>query len=643
MDDPTVMIAQIKAFSRLAPFVYIIGNVNAAALAATHYGLAPPFLTLGFPGFLFVACLVRLLLWYRGAAIEITPKNARRQLNTTTIASGVLGGAYVVWALCLFPYGGIAGRCHIAFFMSMTLITTLFCQMHIRPAAFTLTAVVSVPFLMRFATTGDSVLTGISINFLLLVIIITYMTVLYGRNFTNQVLAEKRLAELNDDNFRLANLDSLTGLPNRRRFFKDLDDRVDGGGVFALVMIDLDGFKPVNDIYGHAAGDRVLVEVGCRLRTLLSGAVPFARLGGDEFGIVIDDEANPEMLERLGAALCLAVSKPIALPNATVKVAASIGIAIRTGDVFTRDKLIERADYALYDAKANHRGAAVLFSAEHATAIRGYGLLDQTLRVADLQTEMRLVFQPIVEAGLNRVVAYEALARWHSPTLGDVPPAQFIAAAETSNTICSLTRVLFAKATAAMTAWPDDIALSFNLSVHDLASPDLVGYVERTAKQSNIDLRRITFEITETALMRDFDKALSTLLALHDVGARVALDDFGTGYSSLSYVHRLPLDTIKVDRSFVVDIARKPTCRDIVRSIVDLCRSLGIGCVVEGVETQEQVLVLQAIGCRTMQGYLFGRPGTTPWLDRDLSDMPPLEASVNEPDKTKWLTPSEAA
>ncbi|WP_210253124.1 bifunctional diguanylate cyclase/phosphodiesterase, partial [Beijerinckia sp. L45] len=284
----------------------------------------------------------------------------------------------------------------------------------------------------------------------------------------------------------------------------------------------------------------------------------------------------------------------------------SIGLVAQTDQPLTQDQLLERADYALYNAKAHHRGTAVLFSTEHESAIRIQILTEQQLRQVDFASEMTVQFQPIVDVGRNKIVAYEALARWQSPVLGSVKPIHFIPAAERMGLINQLTEVLFAKALAALKTWPDEIDLSFNLSVRDIASGDLLARLAQMLETTGVSAKRIIFEITETALMHDFEQGRDRLLGLKALGAKIALDDFGTGYSSLHYVHRLPLDKIKIDREFVAGVATDQASRDIVRSILDLCRNLKITCVVEGVETAEQVIVLRSLGCTTMQGYFFG-------------------------------------
>jgi predicted signal transduction protein with EAL and GGDEF domain len=272
------------------------------------------------------------------------------------------------------------------------------------------------------------------------------------------------------------------------------------------------------------------------------------------------------------------------------------------------ETLFERADYAMYHGKQASRGSSTIFDPSHEAALRTNSVTERCLRNADLDAELSVRFQPVFDVARGRPIAFEALARWHSPELGHVPPNVFIGVAERSDLINQITPLLLRKTLAAAKAWPADIRVSFNLSVRDLLSPASIVEIVSIVRASGFRAERIDFEVTETAFMGDFDRAQEAIHALKAIGARIALDDFGTGYSSLSYIHRLPLDKIKIDRSFVAGIEAQPTCRTIVRTVVDLCRSLQIDCVVEGAETPTQVAILRELGCATMQGYFFGKP-----------------------------------
>jgi diguanylate cyclase (GGDEF)-like protein len=488
-----------------------------------------------------------------------------------------------------------------------------------RIAALLLTALVLGPFVVFFSLTHNAVLLAIALNMLLVAGAMIKVLLTYYRNFADLVNAKKvledkqqQLLALNNENLRLANMDSLTGLPNRRHFLGRLGKLFTHDGWdeqrFAVGIVDLDGFKQVNDLHGHRAGDALLREVGQRLSRFASDACQIARLGGDEFGLLFSRVSSSDDLISTSTAICDALREPYALAQATVRVSATAGIALFPEAGRTAEQLFERADYALYHAKAHRRGQATIFSEQHESTIRHLGRIEQALRQADLEQEMTLHFQPILNIDTGEVVSYESLARWHSPALGPVSPDVFIRTAEKSDLIHQLTVVLLRKALAFMESTAPRVGVSFNLSARDIASPAAVERIRRIVQQSNVDATQLTFEVTETAVIEDFAKGRAALSQLSALGAKIALDDFGTGYSSLHCIHQLPLNSVKVDRTFVKDIERDTLAQGIVRSIVELCRNLKLSCVIEGVETARQAAVLSELGCRFMQGYHFGKP-----------------------------------
>jgi diguanylate cyclase (GGDEF)-like protein len=618
-DNPELARSQLAAFSKQIPLLYFILLANSIAVSATHFETAPVYLTVYVPALLSIVCLVRLIAWHRTRWAEIDGAEAVRRLRTTNRLVAILGVSFTLWALSLYRYGDAYAQSHIAFYMALTVIGCIFCLMHLRPAALLLTLIVTIPFTVFFTLTGNIVFVAISMNILLVAIAMIFILFTYYRDFANLIESKKELVakqietqRLSDDNFRLANLDSLTELPNRRRFFADLHALIhqaqDSAARFAVGLIDLDGFKPVNDLYGHSTGDRVLKEAGRRLRQRCGASVTVARLGGDEFGLIVDGDLTDAEIRALGRSLCEALAAPYVMPDVTAQISGSVGIATFPEAGRSSEHLFERADYALYYAKQNLRGSTVIFSSEHETELREFGLIEQGLRHADLERELSLVFQPIFALDSMRTVSFEALARWNSPTLGPVAPSAFIKAAERSDLISRLTEVLLRKALQAAGNWPEDVRISFNLSVRDIASPDAILRLIAVIERSGIAPDRIDLEVTETAVMRDFEQASEALRCLKQLGVHISLDDFGTGFSSLSCVHRLPLDKIKIDRSFIAEIDTRQTCRDIVRTVVDLCRNLKLACVVEGAETEAQLRILADLGCNCIQGYYFGLP-----------------------------------
>lgn len=420
----------------------------------------------------------------------------------------------------------------------------------------------------------------------------------------------------------MADSDVLTGLPNRRSFFQVMDAVLAGVSVgqkpFHLALIDLDGFKPINDIYGHSVGDALLIEVGNRLRQVCGERAFAARMGGDEFAIVLYGDTAPAELDAFGTQLCDALRDTYFLGSVTAHISGSVGFVRCASGQFTPSQLLERADYALYFAKQNLRGAPVVFTEKHETEMRDFSQVDQTLRTSDLDAELSIVFQPQVDVVENRTISFEALARWNSRKLGSVRPDIFIKAAERSGLITQITLILLEKALKQVRGWPAQTRVSFNLSARDLRSGISITNICKAVRDSGIDPRRIEFEITETAMLTDFEQACEALARLKAMGCRIAIDDFGSGYSSFSYIHRLPVDKIKIDRSFVVQLLQHSSALKIIKTIIDLCRNLNLDCVIEGVETQTEMNKLAQIRARYIQGYLFSKPmlaeEVLPWL-----------------------------
>ena len=594
--------AQLAAFSRQVPLLYFILSVNSIALAFTHYNVAPISLTVVFPGILVGACAIRCLIWLRRRDRAVEPETAARTLRTTVVLGGILGLAFLSWALSLFPYGDTARHDHVQFFVGITVVSCIFCLMHVRPAALMLTGMVIGPFVIFLLAHGGTVQIAIGLNLLLVTAAMIYILNICSMQFAAMVNGEVETRRLSNENFRLANIDSLTDLPNRRQFFHRLSMLAEQAQTenrrFVVGVLDLDGFKAVNDLYGHGVGDRVLREAGQRLLTISDEKQFIARLGGDEFGIIVDAGLDPDAVLAVGAKVCAVFDAPFSVAGIVAQIGGSVGFALAPDAGTTAELLYERADYALYHAKAKCRGRPVIFSEEHEVEIRRLSTIEHTLRRIDLDAELSLHFQPIVNIGSGRLIGFEALARWHSAELGNVPPDVFIAVAERTELIGTITQVLLRKAVAAARFWPEDLILSFNLSMRDLISHTTILQIVSIIRGSGIDPSRIIIELTETALMQDYEQVQDSLRILRSMGLKVALDDFGSGQSSLSYVHQLSLDKIKIDRGFVRNIATQENARNIVKTVIDLCRNLKFECVVEGVETAEQA---EIIGCSVVR------------------------------------------
>lgn len=611
-DNPRLLKAQYIALSRQLPIMYAILLINTLALAATHYAIAPRWLAVYIPAALTVLGSARALMWWRLRHVPATPELVFKTLTRTSRLAFFIALSFTVWALALFPYGDSYTRSHVAFYMAITVIACIFCLMHLRSAALTTTAVVNLAFVAFFLAAGNPTYTAMAINVLLVSAAMILVLHDHYQDFTRLVNTQARSEELSDENRRLANEDSLTGLPNRRQFFALLDGALaearDEGAKLAVGLIDLDGFKPVNDVYGHSVGDKLLFQVGQRLLRFVRNDLQLARLGGDEFGLLIRHVDSDQALIAVGEGIGEALREPFVIGDIQIAISASLGMVVYPDMAGDAVEAYEFADYALYDSKRAGAGALCLFSAAHYRDLKRDGATEQGLRRANIVEEFDLVFQPIVNVQTGRTVAFEALARWVSPDLGPVAPGQFIPVAERIGFINRLTLPLLRKALAGARSWPYEVRLSFNLSARDCGSKEAVNKIIDVIQCSGFQPRRLDFEITETAVIQDLDQAKNAINAFRALGCGISLDDFGTGYSSLSQLHALSLTKLKIDRTFISRIEHNPASYKIVKSLLALSADMELECVSEGVEREEELQVLKGLGCALVQGYLISRP-----------------------------------
>jgi len=417
---------------------------------------------------------------------------------------------------------------------------------------------------------------------------------------------------------RLASEDPLTGLPNRRVFRSALDqisrrphpaaEESAAQIGFAVLFLDLDRFKVVNDTLGHRVGDLLLQEVAKRLQQPLRKNDVLARLGGDEFAIVVPSVSTRQELEALATALVEAVVAPYEIIGHQIRSSISIGIAVGPHDGANAEDLLIAADLALYAVKAANRGTYVFYQSSMNKELNDRRQIELDLREAIERNALELYYQPIINLRRNAISGFEALARWRHPVKGMVPPALFIPVAEDSGLILPLGEWALTQACRQAVQWPDDLKVAVNLSPVQFTAPDLVGVVERILAQTGLAPHRLELEITERIFMADSENTLSILRRLKSIGVRIAMDDFGTGYSSLSYLRSFPFDKIKVDRAFVSDLAERNEHVVIVQAVVSIARALGMTTTAEGVETEDQHQFLSALGCDEVQGYLFSAP-----------------------------------
>jgi diguanylate cyclase (GGDEF)-like protein len=409
----------------------------------------------------------------------------------------------------------------------------------------------------------------------------------------------------------LAHHDVVTGLPNRVLFHKGLEQAlgfVRRGHPLALHCLDLDQFKAVNDTLGHPIGDALLRAVADRLRNTVRETDLVARLGGDEFAIVQTSVDTPLDANCLADKLIGLLEAPFEIDGHHIDISTSIGIAFAPRDGLDADQLLKSAELALYRAKADGRGISRLFRADMDAAMQARRAMELDLRKAIAGGELELFFQPMIDVRGRRVAGCEALLRWRHPVQGLIPPDRFIPLAEETGLIGPIGEWVLRQACTAAISWPRGMKVAVNLSAVQFRSPDLVASVIAALRASGLSADRLELEITESVMLRDTDAILATLHELRDLGIHIAMDDFGTGYSSLSYLRRFPFDRIKIDQSFVRELGKQDDCIAIVRAVIGIGRDLDISITAEGVETRQQMDLLERAGCDEIQGYLFSRP-----------------------------------
>jgi diguanylate cyclase (GGDEF)-like protein len=423
------------------------------------------------------------------------------------------------------------------------------------------------------------------------------------RDVTAQRAAQARIAHM-------ARHDALTDLGNRTLFQERLTQalaRLNKSCGLAVLALDLDGFKSVNDTLGHPAGDKLLQEIARRLSVRVSSPDVVARLGGDEFAIVQSDKAQPEAAMKLASVLIAAVGEPCAIDSQTVQVGVSIGVAMAPQDARDADTLLRKADIALFRAKDEGRNIACRFRPEMDQRLRERRALEIEIREAIAREEFVVHYQPMLSFERNRIASFEALARWRHPRRGLLPPAEFLPLAEETGLIEPIGEYVLRSACREAVHWPNDISVAVNVSPAQFKSKALALTILAALNAADLAPQRLDLEITETALREDTEAVLHTLAQLRAIGVRIAMDDFGAGYSSLSYLRRFPFDRIKIDRSFIREMPKSAESGAIVRAIIGLGRNLGVATVAEGVESSELLGVVRDEGCAEAQGFVLSR------------------------------------
>ena len=612
-DDLGLAHAQFRVFARQIPLLYFILSVNSLAIIYTFARFGHRWLTVYLPGLLVTFCVTRGWMWWRRSERAIAPENALRMLRGTAWLAPIIAALFTVWGFTLYGYGDHYAKTQIVFYLALTMIGCTFCLTQLLPAALTVALIGVGPYSVYFFFADGGQFRAIAFN-LALVALGTMANVLRNsRDFARLVLSQRELVakheetlRLSDDNFRLANQDPLTQFANRRAFIVKLKALSESAGEVAIAFIDLDGFKNVNDDYGHEVGDALIANVAEALSARLPGGALLARLGGDEFAAVLSGpEAKTHML-GFANAVCERLSRPIAIGERAVRVGASIGVAAAAGDCDGQE-LMRRADVAMYHVKAHGKLGVTLYAPELDAERRRQSALNDEIRLGLERDEFDMFYQPIVDARTKVITSVEALLRWPRRPAGPLGADAFIPAAEAEGHIDALGLFALRRACDDFRDL-DGVALSVNVSPAQFRNPEFERQVAAILAETGFPVRRLCLEVTEGYLIDNPQRAAVAIGALKAMGASVVLDDFGSGYTSIAYLKKYGFSAIKIDRSLSSRIGFDDKARVLVTGVVYLANGLDMPVTAEGVETDEQANLLRLAGCQNLQGYRFYRP-----------------------------------
>lgn len=610
--------------------------VNLVFITSVAIDKAPWWLVFPVPVAIICYCGFQLRKVHRNAARKLTKDEKRASLKSKGIQSMLMSAVMAGWGLALC----VQAPQLTYFIAAVTGFTAIGCVTYVAYLETPMRVVLVVAGLaMLIIVLANRDYAGFVIAFcfaanalLLEVYISTHFSTfssIVSQQFEAQAKyqdAKRAQAEI----IRIANTDHLTGVMNRRGFLNAVEclvsERQEAQTPFALGVVDLDGFKPVNDCFGHAAGDQVLIEVAKRLNDKIAGRGHVARLGGDEFALLILDPGTPAELLELGTASIQALSLPVSVNCGLAQVSASCGFAIYPDAGTSAATLLEHADEALYILKESRRSTSAIYDVRSLEQKVRLARIEQKLRRAIDDGEITLHYQEIRAAGSHKLLAFEALARWRDETGEFISPAEFIPLAEQCGLIHHLSGRLLREALATACNWPADVYLSFNLSGKQLTDVSFGLQIVSMLNATGFSPSRLVLEITETAFLSNPEQARLTLEALRAIGVRVAIDDFGTGYSNFGHLDTYPVDVLKLDRQFLAGIESDTRRQAIVAAVVSMCRSLKLLCVAEGIETAAQLEAAEALGIDVLQGYYFAKPKPADELFGGL--QPPLQLAV---------------
>lgn len=618
-EDKELARAQFQSFAKQMPLLYFILIFNAIAITVDFFRpemLLKTFIT---PGFICTVALVRAVWWMRQAdGSNFSDDQIVRYIKRTCTLAVVMTLAFELWCIWIYDSGDAYARGHLTFFLALTQVSSVFCLMAMRAAAMRVAAVSTISFVMYFswADDGRMLVEAIVLSFVGIgMIVVTHR---YNLDFSKLVRSERDLRgrqaeteKLSEENRRIAFTDALSDLPNRRQLLARLDsiegrrsEKVDG---LAVIFIDLDGFKEINDTHGHQAGDCLIRSLSVRLRELCPPQTMLARVGGDEFAILIEVPGALAVATDIAHRVSQEVALPVLIDRHILQVGASIGIAGNADDLVSAHELLRRADTAMYHVKMCGKGEIAVYDTAFDQGRRQRLEIEAQIGAGLANKEFEVFYQPVVDAHTGAIVAVEALVRWPRRPAGPIDPQQFIEIAEVTGQIQPLGLFVLDRACRDIRQM-GDIKLSVNVSPAQFRDPGFERQIVHVLQQARFPPDRLQLEITEGYLLSHPEQVIRVINALKAIGISIALDDFGTGFTSIHYLRTYGFSHVKIDKSLIDGLLPGSKTALLVTGAINLARGLDMRVVAEGVEHQEQAAILRASGCDELQGYLFGKP-----------------------------------
>lgn len=631
-DDMDLLRAQFSEFFHQIPLLYFILAGNSAAVAVASWHMGPPVLTQVVPAILCLICAWRgTWWWWKCRLSDFEDHHIRRQMRSTAILAGVIAAAVVIWILSLFPYANAEQRGYLAFFVALTQIACVFCLMPVRSAALSVASIGILPVTIYFmiASGGRMWVQALNLGFVGIGMIIVLNR--YNRSFADLIRSQRdlrvRQAEaerLGEENRRSALTDALSGLPNRRALIVRLEEiharATITPATVAVLFVDLDGFKQINDTFGHELGDDLIRHLSKEFDRLLPRDAMLVRMGGDEFAILLESARATEVATKIARRIQTRLTLPIGISGHEFQVGASIGIAGCPEAQFDTYELLRRADTAMYRVKSEGGCGTMVYTAAMDEGRQWRKRVEGEIRAGLERNEFDVHYQPLVDATTGAVVAVEALCRWPGRPDGPLGPEEFIPVAETCGLIHPLGLFVLRRACTDLAGYPG-LKLNVNVSPAQFRHPEFEREAARIMRTTGFPPQRLQIEITEGYLIDNPDRANRAIAAFSKMGVRVALDDFGSGFASIGYLRNYGFSGIKIDKSLARGLGDDPKASMLISGMVHLANGLDMQVTAEGVETERQATLLRLAGCHQLQGFLFGAPAPLDALD--LSMMQP--------------------